>query len=103
MSRFVGDNVTLPCRTNSTYHQRWLYISSHNAPQDVIASVSHLQQLQLNNERVITLPDSQTSQEYNLTRYNVQLNETGWYICVAVSDSTLVHPFFLTVRGKCLQ
>ena len=99
MSHFVGDSVTLPCRTNFTDLQRWLYISSHNAPQDVITSGSHVQQL--NNGTVITLLVSQTSREYNLILHDVQLNEAGWYICAGVSDSdsTTVLPFFLTVHG----
>ena len=96
LSHVVGDNVTLPCQLSLTGLQRWLYTPQDKSRQYVMTSGSHVQ---LNNSRVMTLHDSQTSQEYGLTMHNVQLNETGWYICVGDGDSTIVLPFFLTVHG----
>jgi len=96
MSVEIGENITLPCQTNFEHPLRWLYIPSQGAPQYVIASGNNVE---LNYTRKMTVHVDRTNRYYDLSLFDVQLYEQGWYVCMEDSGSVSVHPVLLTVHG----
>ena len=95
-SAVLSDNVTLSYPINFTGPVRLLYIQSSDAPQYVIAKGSRVES---NYTAKITTSVDGTSQEYNMTIYNVLLDDAGWYVYIEDSDSAFAHPVFLSVHG----
>jgi len=54
------------------------------------------------NDKVTVFVDQVTG-EYDMSIHNVQLNESGWYVCLDDGSSINVHPHLITVRGKYLH
>jgi Immunoglobulin V-set domain len=93
-----GRDETLSCRSASFNPVTWLYIESQRAPQHVIA-VGRMTESEYKNK--VTAFGDEASGEYELVIQNVQLNESGWYVCMVDGDSRrIVIPYFLNVRGR---
>jgi len=100
----LGSNVLLSCRFSS-YNPvvRWLHIDSDNtALQYVISNGVHVEP---EYEGKASVHVYQTTGEYNLSLFNVQWNESGWYVCIDDGSNSLhvKHPYWLNVRGQYLE
>ena len=95
LSVIAGNDVTLPCRRNVVGPARWLYIKSELSSQDVISKDKSIQSNYTDRATV-----DQTAQDYNLLLSNVQLNLSGFYICIEDGLLLFKTPMLLTVSGK---
>jgi len=94
-----GSDVLLLCHASSLVI-RWLHIDSDNtAQQNVIFNGIHVEPEYMSKAAVIV---NQTTGEYNLSLFNVQWNESGWYVCIE-DGSNNKHPYWLNVRGQYLE
>jgi len=94
---YDGDGITLPCLASLPGPSiRWFYSKSQNTPQDVIFDWNTINS---NYTNKVTVSINELTGDCNLTLQNVQLNESGWYICIVDGGSTFLHPIFLTVNG----
>ena len=91
LSDYDGSNVTLPCRANLNGEVRWVYVQSVNAPQHVIFSNNSVEPNYRGKVSLDGLPG-----DYSLSLHNVQLNESGWYICIEDSSK---YPVYLDILG----
>ena len=91
----AGSDVTLPCQRHAGGPVRWLYVKSEHSPQDVI---SKDKVIQLKYTDAVTIVH--TAQDYNLSLRNVQLNQSGFYICVEDGLLFFKTPILLTVLCK---
>jgi len=87
----------MPCRANPRGRVKWMYIKSSKSPQFVLFNGNSVEPDYAGR---VTVRAYQPAGYYNLTFKNVQLNESGWYICMEVSSSTLMQTIQLSVLGE---
>jgi len=95
-SRVNGGSLVLPCRTTDGGPVRWLHSESEITPQYVIFNGHSVEP---NYVDKITVNVDQDVGDFNLSLRNVQLNDSGYYLCIEVR-SQLVHLRLLTVHGS---
>jgi len=95
-----GRSVSLSCRTATSNPVRWFYIKSQNEPQYVIFNGISVE---LNYKDKVTMDRDPAVGKWDMTVKNVQLNESGWYICIDDEGSGShrhgVEANLLSVRG----
>ena len=92
---FDGGAIHLPCCSPEA-RVIWMYIKSSNAPQIVISIGTSVDEMY---ESSFTVHGDQRTGYYNLTFNRVQLNQSGWFICMEDSRSIFVQATQLTVKG----
>lgn len=95
MSIVNGSNAILPCRVSDGGPVRWLHSESDITPQYVMFDGRSVQSNY--SDRVRTHVDH-TAGDFNLSVSNVQLKDSGWYICIEI-NSQHVHLHLLKVHG----
>jgi len=77
-----GDITTLQCPANIGSTNRsvaWYYAKSRRTPQNVIFNRNSIDSKFINK---VSVHVDQLSREYSMSLHNVQINESGWYICI---------------------
>ena len=95
-----GDQVSLVCRSVTLNPSRWLYIEREEAPQHVIANGKMIEP---EYKGKITEFVDETTGEHGLLVHNVQLNESGWYVCIDDGTSLHVYPYSVNVHGTYIR
>jgi len=92
MSTVIGSNVILPCRAPSGSPMIWRHSESNITQQFDIFNGRSVDPNYVDRMAIIV---DETAGDYNLSLQNVQLNDSGFYICTDVHSSyinlTLLH------------
>jgi hypothetical protein len=96
-SVIVGGNATLSCVFPSGSSVKCLHIASENVyQQDVIFEQSYFSNCY--KEKITTSVD-RTSGVYKLTVNNVQLDDSGWYVCMDEGYFRIKCAMYMNVSG----
>jgi hypothetical protein len=91
-----GDNTTLQCQASIGSTNRtvaWYYAKSRNTSQNVVFNSNSIDSKFIDR---VSVDVDHSSRDYNLSLHNVQINESGWYICV---DDDNFRSYMLNVYG----
>jgi len=92
-----GDITTLQCPTSIGSTNRsvaWYYAKSRRTPQNVIFNRNSIDSKFINRASVHV---HQSSRDHSMSLHNIQVNASGWYICL---DDDSFKLYMLNVYGK---
>lgn len=98
----VGDTVVLPCRTTLGVPVDWKYMMTNESQQPTYVYsnfVIYAEYL----DKATTEQVNPATGRYDLTLHNVQLNDSGWFVCIEDGGLAEVHVRALDVSGKIMH
>ena len=99
VSETVSSKVMLPCTISGDVSISWLYIHSDTGQQIKISGNGPIRKKYEGKFSAVT--DSATG-NYSLILFNVQMNDSGWYVCISESGRIITskHIINLLVIGE---